>query len=625
MTVHGRPPEADLAALALAALGSMTDSAAAAVWSNDLLAAAVAALRSRPGPNDRRLVTLADALQLTDPELMTVALCLAAERDARAANAVAEAQHPVGRSRVLIGSAAAALAKMGAAPTKLACGRAVTSGLLRLGDEPLALPERSLGIPLPLLAAIEGAPGAWDGVHPLNPAAMPLPEAIHADGATRAKLLAASNRAGLVIRSASPAEAQAVAALVAASLERALARIDGDPPAGLAPWLLAGGFIPLFAAQPGPGERWRAPRLDFYPGPWIAILGLDGAVEAETPPDEWVLPMPDAAERTALWRRSGLGEADAARAAASFRQGAGRIAEAARRAQFQAARRAGDRISWEDVTAGIATGAATLDALARRSVARVPDSALVLPPRLMAGLDRLLDRAKVRSTLADGLGSAVTARYRPGIRALFTGESGTGKTLAAHWLATRLGLPLYRVDLAALTSKWIGETEKNLSSVLGAAEHADVLLFFDEADALFGARTDVSDAHDRFANAQTNFLLQRIEDFDGIVLLATNSRDRFDPAFSRRLDVILDFPMPEASARRALWLAHLGDAHALDAGALDRLALAVDLSGGHIRNIVLAAAAHAKVASHPIRTADVMEAVQEEYGKLGRPPPALAP
>jgi SpoVK/Ycf46/Vps4 family AAA+-type ATPase len=106
------------------------------------------------------------------------------------------------------------------------------------------------------------------------------------------------------------------------------------------------------------------------------------------------------------------------------------------------------------------------------------------------------------------------------------------------------GLPLYRVDLAALTSKWIGETEKNLSQLLDAAEQGDVMLFFDEADSLFGARTDVGDAHDRYANSQTNFLLQRIEDYEGVAILATNSRDRFDPAFVRRFDMVLEFPLP---------------------------------------------------------------------------------
>jgi SpoVK/Ycf46/Vps4 family AAA+-type ATPase len=254
----------------------------------------------------------------------------------------------------------------------------------------------------------------------------------------------------------------------------------------------------------------------------------------------------------------------------------------------------------------------------------VDDAALVLPPSLRQGLDRLLARATLRARLADGLGPALAARYRPGLRALLVGESGTGKTLAAHWLANRLGLPLYRVDLAAMTSKWIGETEKNLAAIMAAAEHADVLLFFDEADALFAARTDVGDANDRFANAQTNYLLTRIEEFDGIALLASNSRDRFDPAFVRRLDAILEFPMPEASARRALWLAHLGGAHTLDDSALDRLALRVDLAGGHIRNVVLAAAARAQGESRPIAWDDLAEAACDEYAKLGRPSPDLS-
>jgi SpoVK/Ycf46/Vps4 family AAA+-type ATPase len=255
----------------------------------------------------------------------------------------------------------------------------------------------------------------------------------------------------------------------------------------------------------------------------------------------------------------------------------------------------------------------------------VEEDALVLPATLRAALHGLLARAGLRGRLAEGLGPAIAARDRPGLRALLVGESGTGKTLAVHWLATRLGLPLYRVDLAALTSKWIGETEKNLSAILGAAEHADVLLFFDEADALFAARTEVGDANDRFANAQTNYLLQRIEEFDGIALLASNSRERFDPAFVRRLDAILDFPMPEAPARRALWDAHLGNGHDLPAAALDRLAVSVDLAGGHIRNVVLAAAARAKAAERRIGRDEILPAIAEEYAKLARPAPDLPP
>ena len=252
------------------------------------------------------------------------------------------------------------------------------------------------------------------------------------------------------------------------------------------------------------------------------------------------------------------------------------------------------------------------------------DAALVLPQSLRDSLDRLLERARMRTRLHEKLGPAVTSRYRPGVRALMVGESGTGKTLAAHWLATKLGLPLYRVDLAALTSKWIGETEKNLSAILSAAEHADVLLFFDEADALFANRTEVGDSNDRHANAQTNYLLQRIEEFDGVALLASNSRDRFDPAFVRRLDAILEFPLPEGPARRDLWTAHLGDHHELAARDLDRLAVSVDLAGGHIRNVVLAAAARATAGGRKIRWGDLVEAAADEYAKLGRPPPDLS-
>jgi SpoVK/Ycf46/Vps4 family AAA+-type ATPase len=264
-----------------------------------------------------------------------------------------------------------------------------------------------------------------------------------------------------------------------------------------------------------------------------------------------------------------------------------------------------------------------IDALARRAAAQVHREDIVLPAELGASLDRLVDRILLRNRLHDGLGSTIGARYKPGVRALLTGDSGTGKTLAVHWLAHEAGLPLYRVDLAALTSKWIGETEKNLSQLLDAAEQGDVMLFFDEADSLFGARTDVGDAHDRYANSQTNFLLQRIEDYEGVAILATNSRDRFDPAFVRRFDMVLEFPLPDAAARRLLWDRHLGAAHAIPDAQLDLVAALVDLAGGHVRNIVLAAAARAKAAERPIAMADVAAATGEEYAKLGRAAPLL--
>ena len=231
-------------------------------------------------------------------------------------------------------------------------------------------------------------------------------------------------------------------------------------------------------------------------------------------------------------------------------------------------------------------------------------------------------RCLSRDTLAQQLGPSARTRYRPGVRALLVGPSGTGKTLAVGWLATRLGLPLYRVDLASITSKYIGETEKNLAQLFARAEHAEVVLLFDEADSLFGKRTDVKEANDRFANAQTNYLLTRIESYEGIAMLTSNSRARFDSAFTRRLDAIVEFPPPGPEERRALWIAHLGRAHGLNSGALNRLAANCELAGGHVRNIVLAAAVAARVASRPITEGDLIAAVACEYRKLGKPPPA---
>jgi len=616
--------QADLAALALAAVAATLPGGAGG-WRAEMLAPCVAAARARPGPMDVRLVHVADALALPDGTLLAVALCLTADRDPKVARALAEAQGPLGGSRALLGFLSLALRPLGTDVLELACGTAAACGLLAVGDEAASLAERSVFVPLPIVAALSGHTSTLGGARPLDAPLMPLAPSALAEAGARARALRARPGAGLVLRSAALAEASAAAGHVAAACGRGLALVEGVPPAGLTPWLIAAERLPLFTPRPGPGDRWSLPPVAHYAGPWIVAPGLDGAIDAPMTPDEWTLPLPGAQERIALWRAAGAEAAAAERAGAGFRQAAGRIAEAGGRAMLAACRAGRAEAAWDDVAAGIAAGSGGLDALARRSPARVEDTALVLPPVLRAALDRLVDRATHRGDLADGLGPAVTARYRPGLRALFVGDSGTGKTLAAHWLATRLGMPLYRVDLAALTSKWIGETEKNLSAVLGAAEHADVLLFFDEADALFGARTDVADAHDRHANAQTNFLLQRIEDYDGITLLASNSRDRFDPAFTRRLDAILEFPMPEAPARRDLWQAHLGRAHLLAEEELDLLAVAVDLAGGHIRNVVLSAAARARRGGRPIGWTELAEAVREEYGKLGRPAPELGP
>ena len=206
---------------------------------------------------------------------------------------------------------------------------------------------------------------------------------------------------------------------------------------------------------------------------------------------------------------------------------------------------------------------------------------------------------------------------------------------ADEWLADRLARPLVKVDLAAVVSKYIGETEKNLSQLLSRAEHLDAVLLFDEADSLFGARTDVKQANDRYANMQTNYLLQRLETFHGVAVLTTNSKARFDDAFLRRLDTVIEFPLPDVAERRALWSLHLGASPRLDPAVLNTVAALVDLPGGHIRNAVLTAALLARErrqctrgdtestepTASDLQAEDLREALALEYRKLGQRPP----
>lgn len=206
-----------------------------------------------------------------------------------------------------------------------------------------------------------------------------------------------------------------------------------------------------------------------------------------------------------------------------------------------------------------------------------------------------------------------------GVVALFAGPSGTGKTLAAEVIAGDLGVDLFKVDLANLVSKYIGETEKNLSAVFDAAEASNVALFFDEADALLGKRSEVSDAHDRYANIEVAYLLQRLERYEGLAIMATNLAKNIDPAFTRRLHVIIDFPMPEAAERRRIW------ARCLPKGApiaddldLDVLADAVEVAGGTIRNAVTTAAFLAADAGEAITMDLALVALRRELQKIGR-------
>ncbi len=586
----------------------------------------LAACLRTPAPDDRLLASLAATLALTPVEVLAVTLALAVEEDPRAGRAVAFLQAPIGGSRPTLGLLVSAFAAFGgphprAALHHVAAGMAVRSGLLEVATDPSPLPERSIAVPLPLCLALRGQDAIPPGVSlATDGAEVALPPSVLHAAERHAEVLAADPRRVLVIRGGSAAEARAVAGAIAAALGRRAAVVTSDGARGLAPWLHLCRAIPTFPMELGPGERRLLPALPCYDGPAIVLTGPEGSVaSAAGSALSWRLEVPTRDERRALWERALGDPALADDLASEHRHGSGRIAHLARIARHKSALEGRAAPNASDVAAASWVGeGAGLEGLAQPLEERIVDEALVVPAALRGDLQLLLQRCRSRDGLANGLGPSATARYRPGVRVLFVGPSGTGKTLAAGWLASRLGLPLYRVDLAGVTSKYIGETEKNLAQLLSRAEHAEVVLLFDEADSMFGKRTDVKEANDRFANAQTNYLLQRIETFEGIALLTSNSVARFDSAFTRRLDMVLEFAPPSPEERRQLWDGHLGGAHSLTARQVNQLAALTDLSGGQIRNVVLTAAVLARAGARAIALGDVLAGLEGEYRKAGK-------
>jgi len=257
-----------------------------------------------------------------------------------------------------------------------------------------------------------------------------------------------------------------------------------------------------------------------------------------------------------------------------------------------------------------------LSGLAQRVPARASWGDLVLPDAVVGQLRELCARVELADLVLDGWGMGALLRGR-GVSALLAGGPGTGKTLAAEVVAGELGLDLFRVDLAGVVSKYIGETEKNLDRVFDAAERANAVILFDEAEALFGKRSEVRDSHDRYANLEIAYLLQKIEAFGGVALLATNLRQQLDDAFSRRLDFVIHLPFPEAADRERMWERAWPSGVALDG--IEPAALgALPLTGAGIANAALAAAFLAAADGGVIVPVHVREALRREYQKLGK-------
>jgi AAA+ superfamily predicted ATPase len=345
------------------------------------------------------------------------------------------------------------------------------------------------------------------------------------------------------------------------------------------------------------------------------------------------LELPDIshAERRALWVTGLteptrpvpiLGDDELTALASRFRLTAGQIEDALAQAQTLARARGVDngQPSLEDVDAACRMQAQhNLGVLARRLTPRYTWDDIVLPPQQLATLRLIGTMIRERSTVYDEWGFDRKLAMGKGVIAMFTGPSGTGKTMAAEILARDLGLDLYRIDLSAVVNKYIGETEKNLERLFSEAQETDAMLFFDEADALFGKRSGVSDAHDRYANIETAYLLQRTEEYNGLVILASNLPKNVDDAFARRLHFTINFPAPEEPERLEIWRRtfppEVPRASDLD---LAFLARKLKITGGNIRNIVLAAAFLAAEQRTSIAMRHLLQAARYELQKIGK-------
>ena len=259
-----------------------------------------------------------------------------------------------------------------------------------------------------------------------------------------------------------------------------------------------------------------------------------------------------------------------------------------------------------------------LDGLAQRLAPSFGWHDLVLPPPQMQTLRQIASHVRHRATVYERWGFAAQSARGLGLAVLFAGDSGTGKTMAAEVLAGELGLELFRIDLASVVSKYIGETEKNLARIFDAAEDGGAILLFDEADALFGRRSEVKDSHDRYANIEVSYLLQRMEAYRGLAILTTNQKAALDSAFQRRLRMVVNFPFPDAAERREIWCRVFPAATPTVGLDLDKLAK-LHMSGGQIRNIAVNAAFHAAEAGEPVGMAHLLRAAHTEAAKRERP------
>jgi len=588
------------------------------------------------GAADAPLAWLARAARLSAFDLDLLGLAVLPAVDDRAAEALETLAR--GARRLTAGRAARLLLPAGhaAAPLRQALRESPLwrSGLLRAAEPAQPPAERRLEPTPALLAAIDGAwpeataegwvaqPAETTGTAPASLEATIAAIAAWAEGKGPPLLLLDAPRPDRAIEALAMAAARMgrPALLLHAPTVDAPSSPSPPPasPHAWPPWAeaaVAAAATSALVALVAEGESLAGPVVP--PIAPVAVIGPQGIGGRHLAWRRLAVPPPRMAEQHARWVSAlpGLPAAEATALAAQTWMAAGDIAAVAAAAERH------DPAGL--LAARMAVAPPRAARLATLRDPAVPWERLVLEPETAAKLEDLVRRFRHRATVREawGMDHGGTA-----LVALLSGDPGTGKTLAAEAIALRLGLPLLAADLSRIVSKYIGETEKNLAELFAAAEGFAAVLFFDEADALFGKRTAVEDAHDRYANIEVNYLLQRLERFEGIALLATNLAQGMDEAFLRRFDLTVPIPRPGPEQRCALWRAHLPAALLTPEVDLGALAAGCDMTGGEIRNAALTAAFAAAEAGTAIGPDTLHAAIAQEFAKQGRPLPAgIAP
>lgn len=511
----------------------------------------------------------------------------------------------------------------------------VSYGLARVSDPDVPRSEWVFQVPNAVWDTTRGAAGGEVAIGPTTEDASSFPSiediVLPAEFQERLANVPATLMDGrarlLLVRGSEGSRRRTVLGAVARALDKDVHYIEEGAVEEVSPFIGAlcamRNTLPVFKFDVLPGETVALPALAGYKGPVGVLMGKDGGVKSDLAGKEITLHLPllKSAERELLWNEAfdGYEVKELETITERFILPGDYIQHAATAAIAQATLAGRSEIAVEDVRSACRMlNRQKLDTLAALLETDASWTHLVVNQTVSQKLRELEQRCRYREKLLAYLGPAFGSQMNRGVRALFSGPSGTGKTLAAKILAAELGMDLYRVDLASVINKYIGETEKNLHQVFSTAEELDVILLLDEGDALLGSRTDVKSSNDRYANLETNYLLQRLEHYEGIVIVTTNLADNIDSAFQRRMDVVVQFVPPEAKERLQLWYLHLPEWQAVEADFLEQVAICCKLTGGQIRNATMLATLLALDGKNKtVNQSHLEQALRSEYRKAG--------